>query len=222
MSAPSSAMTLPGAMPSVPLTVPPLDPMSAGAPHITTGADVASEARSLRRKHHPGGPNPGSAAQQMPHAGAAPPPGQDPQKTPGSGEQEPLPGCGSGVGISQLLSPACLETLRARQVPAGTGAGTAVPPPAGMVLPGMAQPSPEPVRAVPCAVVIFGARGGAVTPPVFTAGSTWQCIEMGVRMSYGVPGATNITAADPQWGVVAVTCRRPPPDGTSAECSSQQ
>ena len=234
-------VSLPGPMgaPSVegprPMTVPALDPMSAGAPRFTTGEDVAREAASIAenrraraaRQAQAAAPaaagnrsatpptsginvpaaaaQPGEAAPDAAATPSAPPPAQ----AAAAGRARPR-GCESGGDLAVLLSPACLDTLRDLR-PAAGGFPMAAP----------AAPSPAP-RTIQCAVAIFGAGGTGAAPSSFAAESLEQCFAMGARLSYGIPGLSNITAADPNMGIVAVTCRRDGPGAQAISCAAQQ
>jgi hypothetical protein len=215
------------------VTVPPLEPMSAGAPRFTTPEDVVRSVAKMKhdrdaRLHGP------ARAQQGQHGNSAssgnteassqtggiptggingaasvpPLPSQAAsiQAAPLSGYAPDASACGSGGDITQLLSAACLNSLR---YIAPRGTGTATPPAA-------AAPT-----ATQCTMVMFGTTGAA-SPVSFQAAGVEQCLAVATRMSYGVPGLSNITAVDPVSGIVAVTCRRAPPEATTIECEAQQ
>jgi hypothetical protein len=124
-------------------------------------------------------------------------------------ELPPIPsdgsGCQSGGDINQLLSPACLDTLR------GPGAYGETPAP---------EVAPVPVAQVQCGLVIFGA-GVSSAPAVFETPDLQSCIATATKMSYGVVGSSNITANDPQSGLVAISCNRPGPTGQTISCQAQ-
>ena len=225
------------APPSV--TVPPLEPMSAGAPRITTQEDVAASIAKMKRDKdaqrqaamHRGQHAPAAspaAAQAV--AGAAAPGGIDTGGINGAGARAetavPIPvpvpvpvavpvltagppdrdACGSGGDIAQLLSPSCLDSLR--YVRNGPSAPAAAAPAAV-------------ANGTQCTMVIFGATGAAA-PVSFMSASAEQCLAVATRMSYGVPGTSNITAVDPAMGLVAVSCKRPGPEATTIECAAQE
>jgi len=167
-----------------------------GPLNLTTPADVQAQANELTGKRSP-----------APMAAQPPPP---PQEAAGA------PGCGASGDVMQLLSPACVEALRTLQPHAGA------PWPAAAAQP----PASAGPQGVPCAIAIFAdpddqgkARPGGMSSMV--APSLERCIEAGARLSFGIPGLTNITAIDPAYGVVAVACRRFGPDGHRISCTPQ-
>jgi hypothetical protein len=206
------------------LTVPPLDGTSTGAPSLTTGADVAADVArwSAERKRQaaearvPRGP--GTApplslaplgARPDPTAVAASVSGTTGRPTPDA-PAAPDAGCNPDGDLQKLLSPACLATLRSLHAPDGMVSGAA---------PVAAAPQPEaPGGNVRCTVAVLAS---GASPAQFAAESLEQCLVVGARMGYGVPGVTNIVAAV-QGSIVSVSCRRPPPDGTQVTCQAQQ
>lgn len=207
--------TVPSAIASTPITVspamnvPPLDSKSAGAPHLTTSADVVAETRKmsdLRRAAAEHRLHPASAASHP--AATTPVSGTVPVVTPVVGVPA-LPdgsGCKPGGDITQLLSPACLETLRdgVREDPAPL------------------TTQPDAAQTTQCGLLMFGANGVVGSPATFQTSGLQECLAMASRMSYGVPGTSNITAMGPGYGLVAVTCKRAPPDGQSINCEAQR
>ena len=238
-------MTVPGEPLALLPTAPRLDPTSTRAPSLTSPEDVVEEVRQLQRTKRlreerrlarearsnaavPVKPDaPASAATPSPvaripavgnptsvespnQAGSdqptAAPPGQP------AGREE---ACSPAGDLTKLLSAACLETLRALRAPGGS-----IPPSPSAMGGFMAQPQQAMTQ---CAVSIFAASGQTTMVPPFPATGLEPCLAMGARMSYGVPGLSNITAVDPVWGVVAVSCRRETLDGGAAvTCEPQQ
>ena len=128
--------------------------------------------------------------------------------------------CATGADITALLSPACLETLRSLRP---GGAGFSLP---GMPGPG-APPAPQAAAQaqVQCGVALSRqAENGAWSPssPVFfVVPDLPRCIEAGVRLGFGVPGLTNITASRRDEPLVAVVCYRAPASPAQVSCVPQ-
>ena len=228
-----AAMSAPGVQAPNPITIPAMDPMSAGAPRFTTGHDVAVEVEHMNHVHdsHPakthGNLLPGASTD-----GARNPKAQDIKTTsrePTSVLEipvSPIPtenvptghmpgfdgdGCKPGGDVTQLLSPACLNSLRDNLHSAHE--------------PSLQQNTANPAilaQVTQCAMVIFNAAGIASAPAAFQTSNVQQCVATASSLSYGVPGMSNITAVDPQWGVVSVTCHRPGPDGHTLTCEAQE
>lgn len=227
----------------VPSTAPPLDLMQPGAQRLTTEADVAASVSAMNERllgnqmRHGKKPleTKGSGFNKLavnpmdsnPLAGMPPLPSNiklaplassltDAQKHLQEQAKEaraPSTGCQASSDINELLSPACLQMLKGLDVEA-----SAQPPPP----PGLSSfmPAPPATGGTKCSLVMFGTRS-PVAPAVFETKTLRECLAMASRMSYGQPGTSNITAVDPIYGLVAVTCRRPAPDGTSIVCKAQ-
>ena len=105
--------------------------------------------------------------------------------------------CGNGqLDLRDLLSPACLASLRPMQ-PGATGV-TGITAPVAVVSPA--------VNGVTCNVSIFaGGNPGSVS---FPSPDIKQCLEAGTKMSYGISGNSNIVIVSAQGGVIGVSCTR--------------
>lgn len=126
-------------------------------------------------------------------------------------QPEPSGVCGNPTDLAVLFSPACLDSLSGTPK---SGFRASPPPP---------SPSALPVAGVPCMAVIIPSGGVPGAPLPFSASSYDQCFAIGARMSYGIPGMTNITATTSEWGVLAVSCKREAEDGGQAvQCAAQQ
>jgi hypothetical protein len=226
------------------LTVAPLDATSTGAPKLTSSADVAADitrwAAERKRqaderkrqiadsKSHAHTTAPqrhelpqltlaplGARPDVSPEVAAVPAPGISAPGGPPAANSPPVAdsGCSADGDLQKLLSAPCLATLRSLHAPDGLIAG--VPSVAAVPL----QPAPEAQpTGVRCTVAVLASGG---SPSQFAAESLEQCLVVGARMGYGVPGVTNIVASTPG-GIVSVSCRRPPPDGTQVSCEAQQ
>lgn len=143
-------------------------------------------------------------------------------QAPGAVPQTQVPpaaqgGCAAGGSLEQLLSPGCLDVLRTLRPgsPAPTG-------PFGLGAPPVPVPQQQ---SVSCTVAVHAIG----QPGVLTNGSmasfqvpTLQhCLMIGTRLSFGIPSLTNITAVDPAYGFVAVTCQRGAADPTAVACAAQ-
>ena len=233
------------------LTVPPLDAMSAGAPYLTTGSDVARDVRKIQREQAEatrkkreaeaaiksslgvkGQLSPENAGKKTvvvnSHESFGAQPSDDSGTPSGTVHEPPDSHDNHAVGptpapcqprdsLNSMLSAKCIETMKVLESANLTGPSREPAVNIGTEIPASTPPS-----RVQCGVIIFMERGGATVPTSFTTESVKQCIEMSTHMSYGIPGVTNITAADPRIGTVAVTCRRAQPDGEHIECSAQE
>ncbi len=142
--------------------------------------------------------------------------------------------CSSTSDINQLLSPSCLETLRSLRpggAPfggAGGVLGSLLAPGGSGGMSGIPVPAPAaPVQQVNCAVAMFTqGAGGAMTPVPggvvsFQVPDAPRCIEAAVRLSFGIPGLTNISLTPPGGATIGVMCYRPPTAPTTVSCAPQ-
>jgi hypothetical protein len=158
-------------------------------------------------------------------------------------------GCniGSSVDLSTLLNPACLNYIKESASFKNSPNGTLFPPPPSVIQNNVenlnsissnlssignignsssmiSQPS------VPCQVFIqplekpvSSGPVSAIQPMLTTFNTTdlKECIEVGVRLTFGIPSITNILVHNDTYGVVAITCIRNQNLNNEVKCSQQ-
>lgn len=199
----------------------PLDTGISGPLPMSTPDQIAADQRARDR----------AAAERRAQAARQQPPQQRVPAQPGPATQVPQGlepqaahpqqaqrGCASGGSLEQLLSPECLDVLRTLRPGAPSPTATF-----GLGAPAAAVAAPP--QGISCSVAVhtLGAQGIMANGSMatFQAPSLPHCFLIGSRLSFGVPSLTNITAVDPNAGVVAVTCRRERTDPTAVACAAQ-
>jgi hypothetical protein len=134
---------------------------------------------------------------------APPPPTQQAEENP----------CGSGRDLNELLSPRCLESLRVnRNNPPLSG---------GLLAPSAGMPQFI-STGVTCSVsVVSGQPININAMTSFSVPDVRACVQVGMRLSFGVVGMTNIVMVTPQFGVVGVVCFRTADNPQISRCHQQ-